>query len=347
MAYTTINKSTEHFNTKLYTGNSSTQSITGVGFQPDWTWIKSRNYDNAHHVFDAVRGVQKRLLTSGTQAEATMTDGLSAFGADGFTLGSNGAVNGAYNYASWNWKANGAGSANTDGDINSTVSVNQTAGFSIVKYTGNGSTNQTVGHGLGTTPKFKIIKSLGATAEGWVLTGSLLGSTIGNRIFMNTNAAMGNPSGYYALDTSTTIGISNSNSPSSQNANGEGFIAYCFVEKKGFSKFGSYKGNGSTDGSFIYTGFKPAFVILKIAEHAGSWLMFDNKRDSLNPNSHRVYANGSDVEDTGSGSQVDFLSNGFKCRSSDQSTNTVNNKYFYMAFGQALVGSNNVPCTAM
>ena len=174
MAYTTINKSTDYFNTKLYTGNSSTQALTGVGFQPDWVWLKDRSATSSHRLYDALRGVTKRIQSNTTAAEATEADGLTAFGTDGFTLGSNAATNNnGTTYVSWNWKANGTGSANTDGTINSTVSANTTAGFSIVSYTGNNSNAQTIGHGLGVAPKMYMIKRRDSTSAWGVYHASL------------------------------------------------------------------------------------------------------------------------------------------------------------------------------
>ena len=347
MAYSTINKPTDHFNTKLYTGTGSTQNITGVGHQPDWVWIKGRSIAYDNNLFDAVRGTEKRIKTNATSAQDTVSGSVTAFGTDGFTVGADAGVNAnTETFVSWNWKANGAGSANTDGDINSTVSVNQTAGFSIVKYTGNGSTNQTVGHGLNTTPKFKIIKSLGATSEGAVITGAILGSTVGQRMFLNTNAAVGNPSGYYTLDNATTLGISGSNNPTSQNANGEDYIAYCFTEKTGYSKFGSYRGDGQTTPRFIYTGFKPAFLLIKRYDSSGDWQLVDNKRDIDNPTNKTLFPNLTNAED--SADRCDLLSNGFAIRSNTGTWNASSSGYYiYMAFAKApLVGSNNVPCTA-
>lgn len=345
MAYTTINKSTDYFNTKLYTGTGYSNAITGVGFQPDWVWIKGRSIAYDNNLFDAVRGTEKRIKANATSAQDTVSGSVTAFGTDGFTVGADAGVNAnTETFVSWNWKANGAGSANTDGDINSTVSVNQTAGFSIVKYTGNGSTNQTVGHGLNTTPKFKIIKSLGATSEGAVLTGAILGSTVGQRIFLNTDSAVGNPSGYYTLDTATTLGISGSNNPTSQNANGQDYIAYCFAEKTGYSKFGSYKGNGNTDGTFVYTGFKPAWVMIKRTDSTNNWKIIDNKRSPFNVVDKTINADTSGAEGTETNS--DFLSNGFKLRRNGNDVNGSGASYIYMAFGQSLVGSNNIPATA-
>ena len=351
MAYSTISKPSLHFNTKLFTGNGANDNAqTGVGFQPDWTWIKARSQGYDHMLFDRVRQGSNAqpfdIRSNLTNAQSTDTSGVKSFDSDGFTLNNGGYVNGnGVTFASWNWKANGAGSANTDGSINTTAtSVNTTAGFSIITYTGTGSAG-TIGHGLGVKPDFWQVKALSETRAwyGWHKDLAL-----GDKITFNESGAKTTDTSLFTTTAPTTSVINLGNSVGVNN-NGITFVCYAFAEKKGFSKFGSYTGNGNADGSFIYTGFKPAFVILKIAEHSGSWLMFDNKRDGLNPNSHRVYANGSDAEDTGSGSQVDFLSNGFKCRSSDSSTNTVNNKYLYMAFAEEPLVANvcaSIPATA-
>jgi len=340
MAYTTINKSTDYFNTKLYTGNGGTQSITGVGFQPDFTWIKSRTSTKDHMVFDAVRGVQKSIRTNQTLAEDTSTEYLSTFDTDGFTLGGNGKVNGgSTNYASWNWKAGtGQGSSNTDGSINTTyTSANTTAGFSIVKWTGTGA-NATIGHGLASVPKFIMVKNLSTTSN-WITYNSYNGNT--DYMYLNQNGA-----------SSSTVQAWNNTSPTSSvislgissevNGSGNDMIAYCFAEKTGYSKFGSYTGNVNVDGTFVYTGFAPSFLIIKRTAGTQNWYMWDNKRLGYNPDNNHLQANGSDAE--GTADTLDILSNGFKIRESGSGTNS--GTFIYIAFGQSLVGSNNVPCTA-
>ena len=334
MAYSSIAKPTDYFNTVLYTGNaadgsSTTQDITGVGFQPDWVWIKGRDNANSNFVNDAVRGSNKALITDGTNAEITSTEYLKSFASDGFQVGGDGIGNGNGNtYVSWNWKANGSGSSNSDGSITSTVSANTTAGFSIVSYTGTGAT-ATIGHGLGSAPKWVIVKQRDNTRN-WVVMHQGIGFT--KYLYLDSNQASN--TGNFFNDTDPSSTVFNVVNDSGVNGSSGSYIAYCFAEKQGYSKFNSYKGNGNTDGTFIYTGFAPSFVMLKRTSAAGSFLMFDNKRDNLNPNSHRVYANATDAEDTGSGSQVDFLSNGFKCRSSDNSTNASGSTYIFMAFAE-------------
>ena len=346
MAYTTIKNPKLYFNTKLYTGNSSTNAITGVGFQPDWVWMKNRGANDSHYLFDAVRGVTKSLYSNNTSAEDTRTNSLTAFGTDGFTLGNEGDINGnGNNYVAWNWKANGAGSANTDGSINSTVSANTTSGFSIVSYTGSGA-NATVGHGLGSVPKMIIVKqysSNGGTQNWYVYHASL-----GNNKDLLLNLTN---------DASNTVTTWNNTTPTSSvfylgsgdgvNNNTVSYIAYCFAEKTGYSKFGSYAGNGNVDGSFIYTGFKPAFVMAKATTDSGqSWYMHDNKRNPHNVCGLRLFANLTNADTTnGDSGGLDFLSNGFKIRTTDGSTNASGQTRIFMAFAEEpLVGDN--PATA-
>ena len=343
MAYTTINKSTDYFNTKLYTGNGGTQAVTGVGFQPDWVWLKSRSDAYSHQLFDAVRGTTKLLTSEATDAEQTIS-GVTAFGTDGFTVGSDAGSNGnTKTYVSWNWKAGtGQGSSNTDGSINTTyTSVNTTAGFSICKWTGTGSAG-TIGHGLGAVPKMIIIKDLSNTRDWFVYHAS-----IGNnkRLKLNDNVAEGASTVFN--NTTPTSSVFSIDGSVYVNNSGSNYIAYCFSEVTGYSKFGSYTGNGNADGTFVYTGFKPAFVLTKYATStSGWWQILDNKRDVYNPNSHALFTNVSDSEYNLSNYHTDYLSNGFKLRNTQAGGNTSGGTYIYMAFGQSLVGSNNVPCTA-
>ena len=343
MAYTTVNKSTDYFNTKLYTGNGGTQAVTGVGFQPDWVWLKSRSDAYSHQLFDAVRGTTKLLTSEATDAEQTIS-GVTAFGTDGFTVGSDAGSNGnTKTYVSWNWKAGtGQGSANTDGSINTTyTSVNTTAGFSISKYTGTGS-NATVGHGLGVAPNMVLVKSLSGGGD-WTSYHSVLGNTKYMRL--NSTNAVGTQSSYWN-DTSPTSTVFSLGSAGDTNTNNGTHVAYCFAEKTGYSKFGSYTGNGNADGAFVYTGFKPAFVMIKETTDSGTdWRMMDNKRSTFNLVDDRLFPNLSNAENTGDG--YDFLSNGFKMRSSGGDFNGSGNNYIYMCFAEApLVGTNNIPCTA-
>jgi len=344
MAYTTVNKATNYFNTKLYTGNGGTNAITGVGFQPDIIWCKARSYNDDHTITDAVRGNTKVVYPNNTNAEATSSSRVTAFGTDGFTLGTSGDVNSnSDTYASWNWKAGGGqGSSNTDGSINTTyTSVNTTAGFSISSFTGTGA-NATVGHGLGVAPKVIITKSL-ANAENWGFYHESLGNT--KQLVLNSNAAQTGASAAYYNNYSPTSSVFYVGTADSTN-DAANMIAYCFAEKTGYSKFGSYSGNGNNDGTFVYTGFKPAFVIVKATATTDNWTMYDDKRIGYNPKNYFLYPNLNNAEDTSNPQWFDMYSNGFKIRSTSSTTNTSGNKYIYMAFGQSLIGSNNVPCTA-
>jgi len=339
MAYTAINKSTDYFNTKLYTGNGSTQTISGVGHQPDMTWVKVRSETGSHRLADAVRGYTKYIFPNGTDAEGTNSNNITSWNSDGFALG-NGSINeNTRTYASWNWKANGAGSSNTDGSITSTVSANTTSGFSIVKWTGNSTSGATVGHGLGVVPKMIIVKTTARTGN-WVTYHHTLGAT--KYLELNNTGAVGTSTAAWN-DTSPTSSVFSLGSWSNTNDNGYGMIAYCFAEKTGYSKFGSYVGNNNADGTFVYTGFKPAWIMIKQTSDTNQWFIFDNKRNTFNPETLYIQANTSDGDNAFT--SLDFTSNGFKFLTSNAAFN--NGSYIYMAFAEApLVGSNNVPCTA-
>jgi hypothetical protein len=341
MAYTDIDKSDEYFNTVLYTGTGATLSITGVGFQPDWVWIKNRPDVRDHQIYDSVRGVTKVIGSDRTSAEATVANGLTAFGSDGFTLGSDANVNDSGDsHVSWNWLAGGTGVSNTQGSIASTVSANTTSGFSIVSYTGNATAGATVGHGLGVAPDVVICKQTGG-ANDWMSYHSVLGNTKSMRL--NATDAVQTATTYWN-DTSPTSIVFSLGSDTKGNASST-MIAYCFAEKKGFSKFGSYTGNGSTDGTFVYTGFKPAFVMAKRTDSTSGWGMYDNKREPFNVMDVRLLANTSGADDTSSDNNLDFLSNGFKWRTA--SGWNASASYIYMVFAEnPFVTSTSVPTTA-
>jgi|TARA_B110000240_G_scaffold158044_1_gene175964 hypothetical protein len=341
MAYTTVPKSTDYFNTKLYTGNAGTQTITGVDFQPDWTWIKNRVAAEHHVLTDAVRGANKQLNTNRNNAELSLTTQLTAFTSDGFSVGAGAEVNGnGNNMVSWNWKANGQGSSNTDGTINSTyTSVNTTSGFSIVEFTASGS-GGTVGHGLGVAPKAIIFKRLDAASD-WAVYHASLGNV--NMCFLNTTTA-----------ASSNASILNSTSPtssvftvgSSNIVTGGPVIAYCFADVQGYSKMGSYTGNGNANGPFIYTGFKPTWLMIRATDIGGGtdWYVFDNKRPAYNLTNLELQPNNSGIES--SDIQLDILSNGFKPKGPQGGHNGNGNNYIYMAFGQPIVSTNGDIATA-
>ena len=345
MAYSTINKSTDYFNTKLYTGNGGTNAITGVGHQPDWTWIKKRSGVENHFAFDSVRGATKYLFPNAKNAEGTDANTLSAFGTDGFTVGSNDGVNeNSATFASWNWKAGTAVSGNTTGSGSYktyTGSVSTTAGFSIIKYTGNGSAGHTIPHHLGAVPKLIIVRQLGG--DDWKVYSSHL--TNAQSIKLDENGSYDNDAIAWN-STTPTSSVFTLGTASATNKVNEAYISYCFADVTGYSKFGSYIGNGELAiGPFIYTGFKPAFVILKEVTNSNNWRMFDSKRDSPNDVTRILFPSLDSVEGTGD-IQVDTLSNGFKIRTTSSAANRNSSTYIYMCFGQSLVGSNNTPCTA-
>ena len=333
MAYTVIDNPTSFFNTVLYTGNASTNAITGVGFQPDWVWLKRRDGTGNHNLYDAVRGATKYLESSSTAPDQTQSAGLTAFDSDGFTLGSNTNMNGSSNsYVSWNWSAGtGQGSSNTDGTINTTyTSVNTTAGFSISKFTGTGSA-ATVGHGLGAVPKMYMVKNITTNSLQWRVYHASLGAT--KHLALEATQAEGTASSVFnnTEPTSTVFSIGTDNG---SNKSGDSHVAYCFAEVKGYSKFGSYTGSGNADGAFIYTGFKPAFVLLKVSSTTNNWNMFDDKRPGFNEIDQRLFPNLSDAEQDGTAA-VDFLSNGFKFRNTNDNYNASSATYIYMAFAKA------------
>ena len=340
MAYTTINKSTEHFNTKLWPGTgSSPNALTGVGFKPDWTWIKSKS-TASHFLYDSIRGVSKYLLADDTGAEGT-NGYLSSFDTDGITLGSTSInVNASgTNYASWNWKANGTSSVNYSGTVDSTVSVNTTSGFSIVKFTGTGA-NGTVGHGLGVAPKVIIQKGLDAS-----LNWKMYHSSLGAGAYINFDEAAGSASSTVTWNNTAPTSSLFSVGSGNNNNSSQDYIAYCFAEKPGYSKIGSYTGNGNIDGPFAYTGFKPNFIMLKnTVDNGDNWTIYDSSRDPNNKSENLLFANSNSTE--ADGNFMDILSNGFKQRNTSNGNNGSGDKLIYMAFGQSIVGSNNVPATA-
>jgi len=342
MAYSAISKSSLHFNTVAWTGTSSSPlNVTGYGFQPDLIWNKYRAGAGDHQLYDAVRTATKMLIPNGTNAESTNANGVTAFITDGYTVGSDLNVNGG-NSVGWGWKANGSGSSNGNGSISSTVSANTTAGISIVSYTGTGS-NATIGHGLGVAPKVILTKVLGTTQNWFVFHKSLFDTGSDRILNLNSSDAYASGSTIFQSTAPTNSVFSVGTSFTAHD-----YIAYCFAEVKGFSSFGSYKGNGGTDGAFIYTGFKPAFVIIKNTAASQNWTMNDNKNLGYNPDNNILFPNTNGAENTGD--NMDLLSNGFKIRWNDGVNNTNGQNYIYMAFAEepfvANVGSNGIAATA-
>ena len=343
-----INKPDEYFNTVLYTGDdSSNRGITGVGFQPDVVWNKARNQAFNHYLCDSVRGAGQLIFPNDTAAEQDKSAEFISFDSNGFTVTQNAGSLGinwsSANYANWCWLGANGTASNTDGSITSTVSANTTSGFSIVSYTGTGA-NATVGHGLSSAPKMIIFKNTNSVRDWGVYHGSL--SDPDNYLTLNQTYAQ--TTGFnFSNNTAPTSSVFSVGTLTNNNGSSEEYIAYCFAEKKGFSKFGSYTGNGSTDGTFVYTGFKPAFVIVKDYSQLAGWEMADNKRTSSGGNviDKELKPNDSGAETTNN--YIDFLSNGFKLRNGFGNWNGSGTPYIYMAFAEnPLVGTNNIPATA-
>ena len=350
MAYSAIIKSSDYFNTKLYTGNSTdNHAITGVDFAPDFTWIKARANAYDHMLFDALRGtasVRDNLRCNTTDANDNDASNMKTLDSDGFTLGTGGYVNNSVTFASWNWKANGAGSSNSDGSINSTVSASTTSGFSIVKWTASGG-NATIGHGLGAVPKMIIVKSLANTTN-WMVYHSAIGNN--SEIYLNgTSAASGSSTAWQDTDPTSSVFYVAGGAGDGVNASGD-YIAYCFADVQGFSKASSYSGAGNVDGTFCFTGFKPGWVMIKCSSAANDeWFIWDSKRLGYNGGNNNFFADTSDVESTATASGFDLLSNGFKLRTTDTALNGSGRTYIYIAFAETPFVANSgqsIPTTA-
>ena len=338
-----IDKPSDYFNTKLWTGNATDNTaITGVGFSPDWVWIKNRSTTDSHHLADTIIGAGKRLRSDTTAAVGDQADGVKSFDSDGITIGTTGSLNGSGNsIVGWFWRGSDSSAvSNTDGSITSSVSANQDAGFSIVSWTGTGA-NATVGHGLGAEPKMIFLKIRTGT-NNWQVYNKSIGS--GNALFLNTTDASSSNTGWQSTDaTSSVFYVSGG---TAVNGSGASLIAYCFADTS-MSKMGSYTGNGSTDGTFVYTGQKSAFVMIKRTDSAGSWYMYDNKINPENVMDTILLANTSAAESTNSNENLDFLSNGFKLRTTSAARNASGGSYIYMAFAEnPFVTSSGVCATA-
>ena len=348
MAYTAIDNPELYFQAKLYTGTGTSTAFTLDGdedMQPDLVWIKARDDAESHKLYDAVRGTTKHIESDTSDVEGTEAGGLTAFGSDGFTVGDYSSINNTDGlYVAWCWKANGSGSANTDGSINTTAtSANTTAGFSINQWDGSDA-DGTLGHGLNVAPRCILIKNQDAT-EQWYVYHESMGN--GNRMVLNDNSAQSSAANWWQ-DTSPTTSVIYLSGVDGINGNND-MINYCWHEVQGFSKFGSYEGNGNADGPFVYLGFRPAYVMYKPVDATDNWEIHDNKRDTINPMETLLYANLNNAEGGPSGvtDRLDFLSNGFKILDSGGHINTSGNTYIYMAFAEApFVNSNGVPCNA-
>ena len=339
---TSTTQANDYFNVVLYPGTGSSQSITGVGFQPDFVWIKGRSGATDHGLYDAVRGVQLQLESNTTSIETTETTGLTAFGSDGFTVGALAQLNtNTATYVAWNWNAGGSNQTISVGQystspnvpsIASTVRANTTSGFSIVTYTGNGTTGATVGHGLGAVPGFIITKKRGTTTGNWQCWHRTFSGT--QYITLNaTNGTTTLSSVYNATPTSNVIQYGND---SDVNTNTATYVAYCFAPVAGYSAFGSYAGNNSaTDGTFVYLGFRPRFLMIKSTSAGTSWVMMDSARNTYNLADTSLYGESANSEATiGTVNDIDFLSNGFKLRNNTGFVNA-SQTYIYAAFAES------------
>ena len=345
-----------YFQVKIYTGTGSSQAHTFDGaygnMQPDFLWFKRRGSGAASHgLFNVITGVTKLLKSNDTDEEKTVSSELSSFDSNGFTLGSGGDgytnQNSGKNYVAWAWKAGGSASSNSNGSITSSVSANTTAGFSIVSFTGTGST-ATIGHGLGAVPAWIITKGRSNAGNNWaVYHHKNTSAPETDYLLLNATNSTGDNAGYWN-DTAPTSSVYTVGAQVDTNKASEAMIAYCWAEVKGFSKFGSYLGNGDADGPFIYTGFKPAFFLVKrTTGTAKSWIIHDNKRDPNNLVDAYLYPNSSEAEGTSSSSGVDFLSNGIKLRNTYGSENVSGETFVYAAFAQnPIVTSSGSVATA-
>jgi len=357
MAYTTIDDPSAHFQTLLYTGDGNDdRALTNDGnsdLQPDLIWNKRRDNTSNHFIFDSTRGTSKILVTDGAETEDTNANQLQAFQTDGFQLGSDNGSNGSSRtMVAWQWKANG-GTRTTFSESGSNAGggyqANTTAGFSIVDYTGTGSSGATITHGLGAVPEFFVVKgrSIGdswtsyhahntSAPETDMLKLDENSATQDNVVFFNDTAP-----------TSTVFTVDGGNGESKVNQDGETYIAYCFTEIQGYSKFGKYTGNNSADGTFVYTGFKPAIVIIKRTDSSGQWVINDSTRSPTNPSNHTLNPDENWAETTNGYYGMDILSNGFKLRQNNPETNGSGTTHVYMAFAEhPFVSSEGVPVTA-
>ena len=353
MAYTTVDDGSEYFTTTLYTGNESTNAITNSAnagdFQPDWVWLKSRNSATHHRLYDSSRGALKNILSSAANTEATTANSLTSFDSNGFTLGSDDNSNqNTKTFVAWQWKANGGTtSSNGDGNITSTVQANTTAGFSIVLFTGNATAGQTVGHGLGVKPEIIFAKNR-SNGNNWNVYAEPVDNTGNN--YLSLNGTVGKESDFNMWnDTAPTSSVITLGDRNETNGSSHNMVFYCFHSVKGYSKIGSYTGNGNADGTFVYTGFKPAWIMLKRTDSSNNWNIFDSKRDVDNQVGNVLYANLTSAEeaDASHSSANDFLSNGFKLKETGNAVNGSGATYIYMAFAEhPFVSSKGVPVTA-
>lgn len=351
MAYTTIDDPSAHFQSEAFTtpgGASSTTFDGNSDLQPDMIWAKQRNAANGHELWDSTRGVNSTLFPDNSSAEDTAVNRLTAFNSDGFSWGNAGNLNTAGNFVAWAWKANaGSTSSNTDGTITSTVQANTTAGFSIVTFTSPASGSFSMGHGLGVKPDLVITKSLNGPSNWWTWHKGLTNDTT-YYMDLSTTAGQTSLSSMWG-STGITSSVFGMNYPASAYAN-RNYVAYCFAEKQGFSKFGTYTGNGRSDiGAFINTGFRPALILIKSLS-ARAWYLFDDKREGFNSSGTRgnFYLQAQDTDAESANNVVDILSNGFQIvQSSSTQFNGSGEVYTWSAWAEnPFVSSTGIPTTA-
>ena len=328
MAYTTIDNPELYFQAKLYTGTGSEQAITLDGdenMQPNWVWVKCRSHTENHVIHDSVRGATKVLHSDTTDGEYTVAQGLKSFGSDGFTVGTSNFMNqSSRTFVAWTWKES------------------TTAGFDIVSYTGN-ATNRTISHGLSAALDFIIVKNRATTNQWCIYNRPRSAEKFLHLDASDTESDASTP----WQDTEPTSSVFSVGASNLTNGDGNAMIAYCFAPIQGFSKFGSYTGNGDADGAYVHLGFRPAWIVVKRTDSANSWMMYDNKRNPINLVDNPLYAEGSDAEGTSSAASFDFLSNGFKCRGTGSAINASGATMIYMAFAESpFVNSNGVPNNA-
>jgi len=337
----------DYHNTVLYTGDGqSGQAITGIGFKPDWVWIKERSSTSSNALYDSSRGIKKQLESNTLDAETNYDSNLLSFDIDGFTLGGSGATNqSSQTYVGWNWKANaGTTSTNEQGNVTTTVQANTTAGFSICTYSGNSSA-LTIGHGLGKKPAMVIVKNRTDSSTDWIIGHKDLSSGGGgfdNNKFLkfSTASTLTNSLVFGTEPTTTTIALTTGNA-GNLSTSGKNYVAYCFAEVEGYSRFSSYTGNGSNDGTFVFLGFRPSFIMTKRTNSTSNWVIQDSVRQTFNPSDAWLRPNTSDSEGTTSPDlDIDFLSNGFKVRNNGTDNNISGSTYIYMAFGSSFKYAN-------
>ena len=365
MAYTTIDDPSAYFQTKIYTGNGGALAVTNDGnsdLQPDFAWFKKRGAAEGHALVDTNRGIDRFLAINSTAVEQhqpttgnTDADDIASFDTDGFTFsGGGGAYNQSSNtYVAWQWKVNGGTTTSfseSGSQIGGARQVNTTAGISLITYTGNGSSGSTIPHGLSQTPEYVMVKNRGDVDE-WVANGSVLGNYARLHPNHTSELATGEGSHDYIKypntgSTNLVTGVAHNRS----NADGDTYMAWCFHSVQGYSKIGKYTGNGSQDGTFVYTGFKPAWIMAKRTDVAKNWYIADSARSPNNVNKAHLVANTSDAEDTSgdvTDSYFDILSNGFKLRQDFSHLNASGAEHIYMAFAEhPFVSSEGVPTTA-